>query len=63
MWRSPVFMAENTQSFDINHAGFDWFSRGIICMMDSEYLWDRGTGAVASVLCERRNTGDRRKKG
>ncbi len=31
-------------------------------MMDSEYLWDRGTGAVASVLCERRNTGDRRKK-
>ena len=56
-------MAENTQSFDINHAGFDWFSRDIICMMDSEYLWDRGTGAVASVLCERRNTGDRRKKG
>ena len=65
MRRSPVFMAENTQSFDINHAGFDWFSRGIICMMDSEYLWDRGTGPWLrfSVNGETRETGEEKDEG
>ena len=61
MRRSPVLWLKNTQSFDINHAGIRLVSRGIIRMMDSEYLWDRGTRAVASVLCERaQETGEKR---